>query len=863
MRIRKHDCLIITLVAPLFLAACADKDVYNPDKVRPVAPVENPLGEDFVAPDGFDWSMITTVKLNVEVKDEFNGQYNYLIEVFTSNPLSDKTATPLAAGYAKSGNSYITEISIPKNCKQVFVRQTDPNQRKEIYQYTIPENGGTLNCKLYYATTTTRTETSESTSAYEAAKQAGIIEPEVPDYKDNIDVPSKSDQPTNDWGSGMTFDNGAKYIITENYTEISPFTKDIQVNGRMSIYVKGTWKISTTYYAFDIYVLDGGKIISDNGLTFDNKPNLTIAPKGLLNIKGTFSFQCSKIVNFGTIKAASLINPGSAGEFYNNGAIETTNQIALNKTTFFNCNKLETPQLNLVDAAFVNKADLNVKGNISMNGGTLFNSANISFNNEPSGQIWTNNGTGTRIINHDKAQIKGYAVNTGLALYNDGTIEVFNFNSGGSGDLIYNACMMIIKNNFSFRDVTLNHGSITAGLENEAWMPTPTISNENDAKFNLLNGSIIKARTLTIKSGNNRFIGGNTGTKTNKSMIKAQLIKYNWTTHLEGNLVVEGTPDYSQANNNADCLKSDQGIIQTGFDESKYEIETCGGIINEGNSGDPDPVDPPKPDTGDNTIYTYAFEDQWPAYGDFDMNDIVITIDKMNITDGKKLTIQGNVRAVGSSRKTGVGIQFLDVSSSGVTLSGKVQNGSPAFESGQDHPVVILCTNAHKYCNPSIADDNFTFYCTDPTAGSTYNGNGAAFEIAMTFSTTEEAMEAIKIKNIDVFIISKESQENTGRTEIHLPNYAPTQLATTTLFGMSNDASARNNMLNVNQKGYYISTEGLAWGICIPSTDVWKYPKERKMITDVYPDFKGWVTSGGANNTDWISNHNNDIFIKP
>ena len=57
-----HPC------APLFLAACADKDVYNPDKVRPVAPVENPLGEDFVAPDGFDWSMITTVKLNVEVK---------------------------------------------------------------------------------------------------------------------------------------------------------------------------------------------------------------------------------------------------------------------------------------------------------------------------------------------------------------------------------------------------------------------------------------------------------------------------------------------------------------------------------------------------------------------------------------------------------------------------------------------------------------------------------------------------------------------------------------------------------------------------------------------------------------------------
>ena len=39
--------------------------------------------------------MITTVKLNIEVKDEFNGMYNYLAEVFTTNPLTDATATLL------------------------------------------------------------------------------------------------------------------------------------------------------------------------------------------------------------------------------------------------------------------------------------------------------------------------------------------------------------------------------------------------------------------------------------------------------------------------------------------------------------------------------------------------------------------------------------------------------------------------------------------------------------------------------------------------------------------------------------------------------------------------------------------------
>lgn len=157
MRILKHDYLIIALAAPLLFIACADNDVYDPDKVRPVAPVENPLGDDFVAPDGFDWSMLATVKLNIEVKDKFNGQYKYLIEIFTRNPLSDATATPLAAGYAKSGTNYTTEISIPKSIEHLFIRQTDPKQRQTVYQYVPPKDGNMLNCQLYYPVSQTRT----------------------------------------------------------------------------------------------------------------------------------------------------------------------------------------------------------------------------------------------------------------------------------------------------------------------------------------------------------------------------------------------------------------------------------------------------------------------------------------------------------------------------------------------------------------------------------------------------------------------------------------------------------------------------------------------------------------------------------
>ena len=385
------------------------------------------------------------------------------------------------------------------------------------------------------------------------------------------------------------------------------------------------------------------------------------------------------------------------------------------------------------------------------------------------------------------------------------------------------------------------------------------------AQLILKNGSIIKSTTFTCGSS----LEINAGTNT-PSMVQAETITYEWTTYLKGNLILAVNNEINAGVQVSWGIsdrryEKEPSVKITKKDEAKEEIETCTGIIYEGNSGNPGPVDPPKPDTSDNTIYTYAFEDQWPTYGDFDMNDIVVTINKMTITDSKKLTIQGNVRAVGSNRKTSIGIQFLNVNSSKVTLNGKVQNGTPIFESGQNHPVVILCTNAHKYCNPSIADDDFTFYCTDPTAESTYNsGDGAEFELSMTFSTAEVATKAMNSNNFDVFIISKEAQGNIKRTEIHLPNYAPTNLGTTALFGMGNDASADNEILGKNPKGFYISTEGLAWGICIPSTEAWKWAKERKMITNVYSEFKTWIISGGeTENQDWISNHNNDIFIKP
>ena len=434
--------------------------------------------------------------------------------------------------------------------------------------------------------------------------------------------------------------------------------------------------------------------------------------------------------------------------------------------------------------------------------------------------------------------------------------------------MLYNSCALIVKEKFNWGNVTLDNGSITgekpenlntSGSNADQWKPVPVVmSNDSPIQYILKNGSVIKATLLHINRTPSNFRGE--GSNPSLLQVGGVRISQGGDTNLK-DLVIEMPenaftydPPYNGINN-AKWLTS--GCSTTGWGGSKNTFSTCGGYYYSGNESDPDPEDPEKPDVEDKTVYTYAFEDQWPAYGDFDMNDVVITINKMSITNDKTLTIQGNVRAVGSSRKTGVGIQFLNVSKNGVTLSGKVQSGTPVFEGGQSNPVIILSTNVHKYCNTGIADDDFTFYCTDPTAGSAYNsGDGAEFEITMAFSTAEEAKKAMNIKNLDMFIISKEAQGNVGRTEIHLAYYAPTNLATTAFFGMANDAST--------QKGYYVSAEGLVWGICIPGTDVWKWPRERKIITNVYPGFKSWVMNGGqVEDLSWTSNYTNEIFVRP
>ena len=108
-------CIAVSiLVTAAGISACVDdnKTLYDPEYKTP-----NPM-EEISAPTGFDWSSTHAIKFNVEVNDEFDGQYYYTVEIVDKNPLEATTEEPyniLAKGVARKGETYQTEVVSSKD----------------------------------------------------------------------------------------------------------------------------------------------------------------------------------------------------------------------------------------------------------------------------------------------------------------------------------------------------------------------------------------------------------------------------------------------------------------------------------------------------------------------------------------------------------------------------------------------------------------------------------------------------------------------------------------------------------------------------------------------------------------------------
>lgn len=799
---------MVTLTGAMVFNGCSN-DVYDPNKVQ-TEPTKNPLGENFSAPNGFDWSMINTVKLNVSVKDEFAGQYNYLIEVFTSNPLSNTSATPIAAGTAKT--NYSAEIAIPKTIERLFIRQTDPKGRKEIYEYVVPENGGTLECRLYY----TGNSTTKAMTTRADAGNSGWSTVTDPGYTEETYTPE-----TTGVINGNQLPGGSKYEIKAGTTYTGVIHSYSGTNA--TVYVEGTWNVSggITPQGIDIIVLNGGKIISTSGgFMVSDKSSLTIQSGGSVDCYYFSTATNVVIKNFGTFHAKGVRSAYSESNGFNTG------------TVLYNAKNATFS----VDDAFI------------ITSSKIYNHGTIELTNETSGYIKTNDDLSCLIANYPEANIKAYKMTGGATVVNSGFIEL-NVCENNSNDALYNNCTLIIKDLFTFKNVVLDKGSVsggkpddmnaTPGTEASKWKQTKKVYCTQPINFTLKNGSMITAEEFTLANSPNNI----TGEGTDPSVIKVNNLNLtSGGNTYASNIIIELKNPVINASNPSSWKPSN--VAQTGYDESKYTIETCGGFYNPGDPGVA-PYNPTIPAVNDATKYTYAFEDNWPVYGDFDLNDLVVSLDNKTISsNGKTISFNLVVEAVGASKQLGLGVRLMNLTTTPSAV--KINGNSVSLENDSKGPAFIVFDDAHRQFGYT---DSRPFINT--TKDASLNHAAKTYTVTLQFNSAVSA-SVFNINNFDLFIISKVADAKGKRTEIHVAGYPPTDLGNTSLFGQGNDDSSTTS------GKYYLSTENLAWGIVIPTNFSW--PLEYNKVSDVYTEFKPWVTSGGKNNGTWFNTNNGKVY---
>ena len=233
---------------------------------------------------------------------------------------------------------------------------------------------------------------------------------------------------------------------------------------------------------------------------------------------------------------------------------------------------------------------------------------------------------------------------------------------------------------------------------------------------------------------------------------------------------------------------------------------------------------------------TLVFEDMWPLYGDYDMNDMVLDYRYVMVTNAddevKDLNLEFSLRAAGAFYNNGFSV-LLPFEYSNLTLTESSDNIFPALVQDGDYTIFDLFQS--------------TSMITGLPAGTIFNTEtDAGYYDPVDFTAKVTLTDPIDIESLDFsfpfnpFITRQGAQNH----EIHLMNYAPTDRHDFNLFMTDDDNS------NPEMGTYYVSPLNLPWGLNLPES--WKYPIERNSINEAYLHFSDWAESGGESFQDWF-----------
>lgn len=445
--------------------------------------------------------------------------------------------------------------------------------------------------------------------------------------------------------------------------------------------------------------------------------------------------------------------------------------------------------------------------------------------------------TGT-FNNFGELYVTGHITNSGDLTNYDYIVvnEYITINSTGT---IFNYCNLTAKSNLTINGKLVTNtyvkgqNSITIGsggeltMQNGAYASTNTFTNNGTIIGTGSASSIVKSAGLTILNSGSEIKGN---------------INY-----CDGNGIEVNNGTFTSP-----AIQSCSGYVPTG----NCNPEGFGTFIvpDADSDGIPDALDeyPNDPNRAFNQFYpcattcsNFAFEDLWPTQGDFDFNDHVVAYNLQKVFspnyDIVDFKVKVKPRAIGAGFDNGFAftLDYVDPDDVGfvagsILTRGIINTNANGTEAGQTHAVIVVYDSPEPLLHRG-GGSMFNTIQGNP------RGNSDTAYISLTFFS-HVSDSIIPFKEFNPFIFTNRRREY----EIHLPNRKPTDLANTSLFGTSADASEPSSGV------YYKNAQGLPWAIEIPEN--FRYPKEKISVLNTYNFFDDWALSGGVQYPNWFRN---------
>ena len=226
----------------------------------------------------------------------------------------------------------------------------------------------------------------------------------------------------------------------------------------------------------------------------------------------------------------------------------------------------------------------------------------------------------------------------------------------------------------------------------------------------------------------------------------------------------------------------------------------------------------------------YAFEDEWPKAGDYDMNDVLV-----QYTYQKVFNIFNEILSESFTFKTLYNKSTVFTNGLGFILSNEGNAQSIEYfirkENEKDFTVASGADKFTRESNAIILTDNVK---TNPNA-----------EYKVTFKYGDKNSNKKQETSIDAFIYRPSKEGN--RLEVHSPMQKPTSKVDTSLFGQYDDRSKPNEGIyyvsdqeNIYPFAFYLSNANVNDIAELKNFD----KNEKKPISEIYPKFIDWAKYG-------------------